>query len=277
MKGRGVALSPQNHRQQRPFFTVIVVSLNPGKFLFRTVESVRRQTFSNWEILIKDGGSRDRSLDSLPEDPRIRIIRQPDTGIFDAMNQAVMESSGQFIHFLNCGDTFYAPTVLEKAAQSIRNAPGVRIFFGDVHKPHSRSGYILYPRRLSRYFLFTHTVCQQAWFVERELLAANPFHTESAIGGDDIWFKRMVAGAKEAAVKIPALVITYQGGGVSEDPARQAESRPFREAARREVFSAWERGIYSFVFRLRTLLKTVFYDPFLWKWFRAYREWKRTN
>ena len=117
---------------QRPFFTIIVVSLNPGEGLRKTLASITRQTFTDCEILIKDGGSRDGSLDDLPDDNRIRLIRQPDTGIFDAMNQAVMESSGQFIHFLNCGDTFYAPTVFEKAAESIRNAPGVRIFFGDV-------------------------------------------------------------------------------------------------------------------------------------------------
>lgn len=257
-----------------PIFTIIVVSLNPGEDLRKTLESITRQTFTDTEILIKDGGSSDGSLDNLPNDLRIRIIRQPDTGIFDAMNQAVMESSGQFINFLNCGDTFTDASVLERAAEAIRRAPGIRIFYGDVHKPGSRSGYTLYPRRLSRYFLFNYPVCQQAWFVERELLAENPFATASAIGGDDIWFKRMVAGRREPTVKIPHVVVTYQGGGVSENRDRQAESQPFREVARREAFASWERGLYRSCFRVRSVLKSALYDPFLWKLVRAYRQWK---
>lgn len=256
------------------YFTIIVVALNPGRGLRATLESITSQTFADCEIVIKDGGSTDGSLDAIPDDPRIRIIRQPDSGIFDAMNQAVMESSGQFINFLNCGDTFTNVSVLEQAADSIRRAPGIRIFYGDVHKPGSRSGYALYPRWLSRYFLFNYPVCQQAWFVERELLALNPFHTESAIGGDDIWFKRMVAGRREATVKIPHVVVTYQGGGVSENRDRQAESQPFRDAARREAFAAWERGLYRSCFRVRSVIKSALYDPFLWKFVRAYRQWK---
>jgi glycosyltransferase involved in cell wall biosynthesis len=259
---------------QRPFFTIIVVSLNPGVGLHKTLESITRQTFTDYEVLIKDGGSTDGSLDNLPDDSRIRLIRQPDAGIFDAMNQAVMESSGQFINFLNCGDTFYDTSVLETAAAAIRRSPGIRIFYGDVHKPGSRSGYTVYARRLSRYFLFNFPVCQQAWFVERDLLAENPFHTASAIGGDDIWFKRMVAGRREPAVKIPAVLVTYAGGGVSENSDRQAESQPFREAARREAFTSWERSLYGALFRIRTAFKSLVYDPFLWKFVRTVRQWK---
>jgi glycosyltransferase involved in cell wall biosynthesis len=44
---------------QRPFFTLILVSLNPGDALGRTLESITRQTVSDYEILIKDGGSTD--------------------------------------------------------------------------------------------------------------------------------------------------------------------------------------------------------------------------
>lgn len=259
---------------ETPFFSIIQVSHNPGEDLHKTLESIREQTFSDFEILIKDGGSTDGSLDSLPDDPRIRIIRQPDSGIFDAMNQAVVKSTGQYINFLNCGDTFFDRSVLEKVADAIRRAPGVRIYFGDVHKPNSRSGFTIYPRTLSRYFLFNYPVCQQAWFVEGCLLVSNPFHTASAIGGDDIWFKRMVAGRRESTVKIPSVVVTYQGGGVSENRDRQRESQPFREEARQESFAAWERVVYRSLFSVRTFLKSALYDPFAWKWVRAYRQWK---
>lgn len=260
-------------RNGSPFFGVVIVSLNAGTALRKTLESVWSQDFDDYEILIKDGGSTDGSLDGLVDDQRMRIVRSADSGIFDAMNQAVRESAGQFINFLNCGDTFYDGSVLQRAAERIRECTACRIFYGDVHKPRSRSGYTIYPQRLGRYFLYTHSVCQQAWFVDRALLMDNPFQTASEIGGDDIWFKRMVGGRREAAKKIPHVVVTYAGGGVSEDPDRQAASRPYREAAQREAFSLFEGVAYRTLFRLRTLIKSVVYDPFLWKWVRAYRQW----
>jgi glycosyltransferase involved in cell wall biosynthesis len=260
-----------------PFFTIVVVSLNSGDGLRRTLRSIKEQTFSDYEILIKDGGSGDGSTDSIEESSTIRFVQCPDRGIFDAMNQAVIQSSGRYLNFLNCGDMFFDKAVLGKVAGAIRFTPEARIFYGDVHKPRSRSGYVIYPRRMSRYFLYTHPVCQQAWFVARDLLMQYPFETASAIGGDDIWFKRIVAGMGERACKIRTVVVTYQGGGISENPDRQAESHPFREMARREVFSKSERILYGFLFRLRTFLKSFFYDPFLWRLVRAYRKWQQAS
>ncbi|MBO6298375.1 MAG: glycosyltransferase, partial [Lachnospiraceae bacterium] len=71
-------------------FTIIVVSLNAGEELKKTVDSVLTQTYKDYEILVKDGGSEDGSTELLPENERIRIITQPDCSIYDAMNQAVM-------------------------------------------------------------------------------------------------------------------------------------------------------------------------------------------
>lgn len=258
----------------QPLFSIVVVSLNPGRDLALTLDSIFDQTFDDYEIVIKDGGSTDGSVDQVSLDRRIRLIRESDSGIFDAMNQAVVACRGRFINFLNCGDVFYDSGVLSMVAETIRACAGIRIFYGDVHKPGSRSGYMIYPNRFSRYFLYAYSVCQQALFVERDLLRRESFSTLSAIGGDDIWWKRVVAGQGESVCKVPAVVVTYKGGGVSEDAGRQLASQPHREAAKREAFSALECLFYRFRFQVRSVLKAVFYDPFLWKCFRLYRKWK---
>ena len=140
---------------QKPFFSIIVVSLNAGERLKHTVESILGQSCEDYEVIIKDGGSTDGSLDFLPKDhcshstiekgtiddeldqekkrvkpaeqekikaadyERIKLITKKDQGIYDAMNQALEEAVGEYYLFLNCGDYFYDLKVLEKTKREI--------------------------------------------------------------------------------------------------------------------------------------------------------------
>lgn len=99
------------------FFSIVVVSLNPGEKLVPTLKSVLDQDYGNFEIIIKDGGSTDGSvekLEELPADSRIRFFREPDKGIYDGMNQALAHARGRFLLFLNCGDGFTAEACCRK-------------------------------------------------------------------------------------------------------------------------------------------------------------------
>ena len=112
---------------QMKFFSIIVVSLNPGERLKQTLNSILEQTYTDYEVIVKDGGSKDVSLDFLKEEgilekhPQIRLIVQPDKSIYDGMNQAVSYVNGKYVQFLNCGDLFYDKTVLEKTAEYIKS------------------------------------------------------------------------------------------------------------------------------------------------------------
>ena len=100
-------------------FSIIVVCLNPGDKLNRTLDSVLSQTFSDYEIVVKDGGSKDGSVESMRLDARIRFYKEQDGGIYEAMNQAVSHAKGDFVLFLNCGDLFPDDRVLERTSSHI--------------------------------------------------------------------------------------------------------------------------------------------------------------
>ena len=72
-------------------FSIITVCLNAGQGLLDTVERTLGQTYGHFEIIVKDGGSKDGSIEKLPSDPRIRVVTRKDTGIYDAMNQGIEE------------------------------------------------------------------------------------------------------------------------------------------------------------------------------------------
>ena len=103
-------------------FSIIVVTLNAGEKLKETVQSVLAQQFTDYEIVVKDGGSTDGSVEKLPQDARLMVYVRKDKGIYDAMNQAVEFAKGQYVLFLNCGDFFYDQTVLTRADAALAAA-----------------------------------------------------------------------------------------------------------------------------------------------------------
>lgn len=122
-----------------PRFSIIVVCLNPGDKFADTIKSIQMQTCSDYEVIVKDGLSTDGALErfgALSE--QFHVIRQQDNGIYDAMNQAVRETTGQYVYFLNCGDRFYTDTVLEKMAEVISVQEKIRILHGYSMEIYSR-------------------------------------------------------------------------------------------------------------------------------------------
>ena len=103
-------------------YSIITVSLNPGESLKKTLDSIKAQTYPEYEVIIKDGGSTDNSLAAVPKDMRYRIIYGTDKGIYDAMNMAVKGAVGDVVIFLNAGDLFYDEHVLEKMTEKIEKA-----------------------------------------------------------------------------------------------------------------------------------------------------------
>lgn len=94
----------------RPLVSVLVSSYNYALYLSDTIESVRQQTYGNWELIICDDGSTDASREILERsrllDPRIKVILQPRGGQSLALTTAFRESAGQILCFLDSDDLF---------------------------------------------------------------------------------------------------------------------------------------------------------------------------
>ena len=114
-------------------FSIITVCFNAGEKLKNTLENILAQTYGDFEIIVKDGGSTDKSLESIPEDSRIKVFSEKDKGIYDAMNIAVSQASGDYVIFMNCGDSFYDENVLKNAAVNMSDKPDSKIYYGDAY------------------------------------------------------------------------------------------------------------------------------------------------
>ncbi len=100
-----------------PLVSVIVPVYNAEKYLERCIKSILEQTYSNFEIILVDDGSRDGSGAICDEyaarDPRVRVIHKANGGVSAARNDGIEASCGEFIAFCD-NDDFYAPGMLER-------------------------------------------------------------------------------------------------------------------------------------------------------------------
>ena len=99
----------------RKSISIVIVSLNTKKKFLKTIKSVQKQAFKSYEIIIVDGKSTDGTVNEIKKlnDKKVKYIIQKDKGIYDAMNKGIRIASGKWIIFLNSGDTFNCPKILQ--------------------------------------------------------------------------------------------------------------------------------------------------------------------
>lgn len=100
-----------------PEFSIITVCFNSEKTIQRTLQSVLDQTYENYEYIIVDGASTDRTIDIVRSfmplfNGKMRVISEPDQGIYDAMNKGIRNAKGTLIGMVN-SDDYYEPDALE--------------------------------------------------------------------------------------------------------------------------------------------------------------------
>lgn len=94
--------------------TIITVTYNAEEYLEKTILSVVNQSYSNIEYIIIDGNSSDKTIDIIKKyDHKISYwVSEPDKGIYDAMNKGIKSATGEWIQFLNAGDTLAENTTV---------------------------------------------------------------------------------------------------------------------------------------------------------------------
>lgn len=181
-----------------PRFTIITVTYNAGKVLDDTIQSVISQTYHHIEYIIIDGASKDNTLQVIDRyRNRIqKVISEPDHGLYDAMNKGMKWATGDYICFLNAGDSFHEDDTLLRMVHSIHGNELPDILYGETAIVDS-NGHFLHMRRLSapekltwRSFRQGMLVCHQAFFVKRTLL--EPYDLQYRFSSDFDWCIRMM-------------------------------------------------------------------------------------
>lgn len=110
--------------------SVIIPVYKVENYIAATVQSVLTQTYTNFELLIIDDGSPDRSIEICQQfsDPRIKIIHQPNRGVAAARNTGIRHAQGEYLAFLDADD-LWEPTKLAKHVEHLEQTPTVGVSF----------------------------------------------------------------------------------------------------------------------------------------------------
>ena len=157
-------------------YTIITINFNNSAELRQTIESVLGQTMKDFEYIVIDGGSTDGSVEVIKDyaDHIDYWVSEPDKGVYNAMNKGLGKAHGEYVNFMNSGDTFHSPNVLEEVDRQIGDAD---ILFGNVCNRATgiRYGGIKAGSEVTFLTKKKEILCHQATFYRRTIFERHPY------------------------------------------------------------------------------------------------------
>lgn len=232
-------------------FSIITCTYNAESVLQRTLDSVLEQTYSHVEHIIVDGASTDATLDRVEaykqksdaEDwcHEVRVKSEPDRGLYDAMNKGIQRATGQYVLFLNAGDTFPSADTLELVAESVgEGEEPPAVLYGDTDVVDDEGRFLRHrrlspPRRLTwRSFMKGMLVCHQAFYARTDLAKVTPYNLHYRFSADVDWCIRIMRLARRRRLpmrNVGAVVVNFLDGGMTTTNHRASLKERFHVMA----------------------------------------------
>ncbi len=202
-------------------FSIVTVCFNDADAMVPTIRSILGQRCTNHQYVIQDGGSTDDTAGVVAGfgDWIDVYTREPDSGIYQAMNRAVQKCTGRYTLFINAADLLISPTILSEAEglllddDDVMTGQAIAAETGDLHK-----------FRPSENYWAGMTFDHQAAFVRTDLLKRYPFDESLRISGDFDFFSRLRRlGASFRSTPLTIARKPYAVGASSDFMARFRE------------------------------------------------------
>lgn len=199
--------------------TIITINYNHKDGLQRTIDSIVNQTFTDFEWIVVDGGSTDGSRELLEQfqDRFSWWCSEPDKGVYNAMNKGVAHATGEYVNYMNSGDTFTSSTILSEIFSKPRSAD---VLYGLMVRgtiDGKLNNEILLKPNLNWWDFYNCTFNHQATFTRRELFERYGYFDESyQVLADWRHFAQLICVERCSYEFIPQKVAIYEGNGLSD-------------------------------------------------------------
>lgn len=234
-----------------PLISIITPCLNRADFIGEAVESVLDQHYPNFEHIIMDAGSTDGTLDILRTYPHLRVVSEPDKGMYDAINKGLHLASGEIIGLLNtddilaegCFETIAA--VFEAHPDALAVVGGITVFSDDETGRHTVSSTPTIEQDEFWYRLIQGHPVSNAWFYHREVFERFGFFNDNYRYVEDRFY--LIHIALDGGVHpIPVHQALYHyrqhsgSGTMTDSDSRTQEYGFMRMKLLQEDIRAWE-------------------------------------
>jgi glycosyltransferase involved in cell wall biosynthesis len=202
--------------------SIITVCFNSASTLKYTIDSVLNQTYNNIEYIIVDGRSTDSTIEIISDygDRISRILSEPDSGIYNAMNKGIKLASGEIVGILNSDDFFLNESVVQCVVNEFANSD-IDAVYGDIQfvRPENIQRIVRYyssqrfnPNRFKYGFMPAHP----SFYVKRESFEKYGYYKEDfKIAADFELLIRFMYNYKIKCKYLQMPFVTMRTGGVS--------------------------------------------------------------
>ena len=219
--------------------SIITINLNNASGLDETIKSVKSQSFKDKEHIIIDGSSSDNSV-KIIEKYKLNLsqwVSEKDSGIYNAMNKGIALAEGEYLLFLNSGDTLYSENTLSQISWNVAD-----IIYGNMlilEKGASRIG--LMPKILSRKHMVRDTLWHPVSFIRKEVFHKFGLYDESLrIVGDYDFFLKNIIKNKVSYLHSGQVIAVFNTEGMSSDPINREKLLKERYEVQLRYFTAQE-------------------------------------
>lgn len=257
--------------EKQPFFTIVTVCWNSDKTIQRTIESVLKQDFLDYEYIIVDGGSTDNTISIIKNyeasfNSRLKYSSEPDKGIYDAFNKGIQRATGKYIWLVN-SDDFIEPGVLDKLYELVKNyKTGEEPIISAIMNCISGDGKILHqvkssPEKVAAaYRNNTMGTIHPATIVPKRIYdIVGLYDINYKIIGDIDWFKRAYR-ANMPIIFADFIVTNFMVGGVST-VSSSAKSRKDRKYLLKKFYP----NIFAFYYQYMKWLAAFYITKYIKK------------
>lgn len=207
--------------KEGPLFSILIPTYNSEETLSVSLKSVENQTFKNVEVLVMDGVSNDETL-KIAESfktkiPGLRVFSEKDEGIYDAMNKAIKQASGEWIFFMGSDDAFYDENVLKTVSETMKITKA-KVVYGDV-KVVGDTGWAkdgdIYAGEFNVQKLLNQNICHQAMFYSNDFIKKEIGSFSLKYKKSSDWDFNIRCWAKGEFEYIDLIIAKFLAGGFS--------------------------------------------------------------
>ena len=235
----------------KPFFSIVIATYNPGNKIKRSLSSIFSQDYINFEVLIKDGGSTDKT-NSIIESYKNKIAyfnSSNDNGIYDAWNHALSFCNGEWICFLGADDYFVCDDTLSRYAYFLKNIDTTQYTFSyGIDQVVNKNDEILYTigqpwdtlkGSIKNFMCLPHPGSMHHYTIFK---LVGKFNQKYRISGDYEMVLRVLK--RQKPIFWPNIVCATTVGGISSSPANYLKC--LIENRRAQISNGWHSSwIYS--------------------------------
>lgn len=209
----------------QPRLSIITITFNAGAVLQRTMDSVAEQDYPYIDYVLVDGASRDNTvalIEAQRQQMPLRFVSEPDKGLYDAMNKGLAMAEGDYVLFLNAGDTLAEAHVVSEMFATQADAD---VYYGhamvvDLDGRELGLRQPLPPAHLNwKSLQWGMSVCHQAFVIKRSLTL--PYDLQYRICADIDWMIRCLKQAPKT-VHTGGLVCRFLADGLSSTHRKKA-------------------------------------------------------